>query len=49
MFQKTIPNFGVFTTDGKIARKGAFYLKYENYGDNPKKIVKFTFKMDEKL
>lgn len=42
-FQDTNSNFKVFLLDGKIARKGAFYIKYENYGKKPRKVVKFRF------
>lgn len=41
--QNTMSNFKVYLIDGKLARKGAYYIKYENFGANPKKLLRFKF------
>lgn len=42
-WQGNNPKFKVYSNDGQEARKGAFYILYENYGNSPEKTVKYVF------
>jgi len=42
-WQHDNPKFKVYLKDGTEARKGAFYINYENYSKKTKQIVKFSF------
>lgn len=42
-WQNNNSKFKVFEEDDTSARKNSFYILYENYGSNPKKVVKFMF------
>lgn len=40
--QKSPVGLKVLSSDGKEARKGAFYINYDNFGKNPKKLIRFA-------
>ncbi len=42
-WQDNNSKFKVYLSNGKEARKNSFYISYKNYGNNPRKIVKYIF------
>lgn len=42
-WQKHDSTLKVYLEDGKEARKNSFYISYNNFGNHPEKVVKFSF------